>query len=149
MASPSAKLQALPSRNPIPLSAAQESQVVELYHKRVRAKCADEIRGRYSSLSTSPKITTELLLDFAACAMNRTFTAAWRCRDVRLAMNSCMVVHATPDEQDAAREEWFATRGKQAQEREEKARKRAEQEKVHREWWGLPPKEAEEAGTKG
>lgn len=34
-----------PSRNPLPLSASQESQVRELYHKRVRQKCADEVRG--------------------------------------------------------------------------------------------------------
>ncbi|KAG8533808.1 uncharacterized protein KY384_001549 [Bacidia gigantensis] len=33
------------SRNPLPLSAAQEAQVQQLYHKRVRDYCADEIRG--------------------------------------------------------------------------------------------------------
>ena len=31
--------------NPAPLSAAQEQQVRDLYYKRVRSKCADEIRG--------------------------------------------------------------------------------------------------------
>lgn len=35
----------MPSRNPLPLSTAQESQVRELYHKRVRAYCAPEIKG--------------------------------------------------------------------------------------------------------
>ena len=35
----------VPSRNPIPLSASQEAAVTELYHKRVRNLCADEIRG--------------------------------------------------------------------------------------------------------
>ena len=35
----------LPARQPLPLSASQESQVRELYHKRVRNKCADEVRG--------------------------------------------------------------------------------------------------------
>lgn len=35
-----------PTRKPIPLSASQESQVRELYYKRVRNKCADEVRGR-------------------------------------------------------------------------------------------------------
>ena len=79
--------------------------------------------------------------DFAACARNRTFTAVWKCRDLRLAMNSCMLGYATPDQQDAAREEWFATRGERAVEREELAKKRVEQEKLRREWWGLPPKE--------
>jgi len=38
----------LPSRNPLPLSSSQESQVRELYHKRVRNKCADEVRGTSS-----------------------------------------------------------------------------------------------------
>lgn len=35
----------LPSRNPLPLSSAQEAQVRELYYKRVRNLCANEIRG--------------------------------------------------------------------------------------------------------
>jgi COX assembly protein 1 len=35
----------MPSRNPLPLSAAQESQVRELYHARVRGYCAKEIKG--------------------------------------------------------------------------------------------------------
>lgn len=34
-----------PTRKPLPLSASQESQVRELYYKRVRNKCADEVRG--------------------------------------------------------------------------------------------------------
>lgn len=52
-------------------------------------------------------------------------------------MNSCMVAHATQEEQDAAREEWFATRDVRRRERELKEQKRKEQEKFHREWWGL------------
>jgi len=40
----------MPSRNPLPLSTAQESQVRELYHKRVRAYCAPEIKGMDSFL---------------------------------------------------------------------------------------------------
>jgi COX assembly protein 1 len=36
-----------PTRKPLPLSASQESQVRELYYKRVRNKCADEVRGMY------------------------------------------------------------------------------------------------------
>lgn len=31
--------------NPMPLSSPQEAEVRELYHKRVRAKCAAEIAG--------------------------------------------------------------------------------------------------------
>lgn len=54
-------------------------------------------------------------------------------------MNSCMVLHATQQEQDAAREEWFATRDVRARQRDEKEKKRKEQEKFHREWWNLPP----------
>jgi COX assembly protein 1 len=36
-----------PTRKPLPLSASQESQVRELYYKRVRNKCADEVRGMH------------------------------------------------------------------------------------------------------
>ena len=53
-------------------------------------------------------------------------------------MNSCMIAHATQEEQDAARQEWFATRLDRKREREEQERRRIEQEKFHREWWGLP-----------
>ncbi|KAI4206494.1 MAG: hypothetical protein LQ348_000945 [Seirophora lacunosa] len=111
----------LPSRNPIPLSASQEAQVQEVYHKRVRGYCADEIR------------------DFASCALNRTFSATWLCRQQRLAMNNCMISHASQKEQDAARDEWFATRDERKREREEKEKRRKEQEKFHRAWWGMPP----------
>lgn len=45
---PAAERRSLPSRNPLPLSAAQEGQVRDLYYKRVRAHCADEIRGNLS-----------------------------------------------------------------------------------------------------
>lgn len=37
----------LPSANPMPLSAAQEAQVLEIYHNRVKAKCAAEIKGAW------------------------------------------------------------------------------------------------------
>ena len=52
-------------------------------------------------------------------------------------MNSCMVQHATLDERDRAREEWFATIDLRAKQRQEKERKKVEQEKFHRQWWGL------------
>jgi COX assembly mitochondrial protein 1 len=32
-------------RNPLPLSAAQEAQVKEIYYKRVRGHCAQQIKG--------------------------------------------------------------------------------------------------------
>jgi COX assembly protein 1 len=52
-------------------------------------------------------------------------------------MNSCMAVHATAEEQDRAREEWFVTMEERRKKREEKELKRREQEQFHREWWGL------------
>lgn len=60
-------------------------------------------------------------------------------------MNNCMKMHATQEEQDAAREEWFAKRIERQKERERKARRKAEQEAFLREWWGLPEKDREEA----
>ncbi|RAL05292.1 uncharacterized protein BO80DRAFT_133450 [Aspergillus ibericus CBS 121593] len=88
-------------RNPLPLSAAQESEVKQLYYKRVRSLCAPEIKA------------------FAECAVNRTITATWVCREQRLAMNSCMVAHAKPEEEDRAREEWFATHEERRRAKEE------------------------------
>ena len=87
-----------------------------------------------------------VLAEFAACATNKTFSATWKCRTQRHAMNSCMVSHATPEEQDAAREEWFAGLDSRAALREAKDKKKQEQEKFHREWWGLPQKEQEGDG---
>lgn len=37
-------------------------------------------------------------------------------------MNSCMVAHAKPEEEDRAREEWFAGREERRREREKKER---------------------------
>lgn len=36
----------VPSRNPLPLSASQESQVRDIYYARVRKQCAEEIKGK-------------------------------------------------------------------------------------------------------
>lgn len=36
-------------------------------------------------------------------------------------MNSCMLAHAKPEEEDRAREEWFATYEQRRREREEEA----------------------------
>ncbi|KAL5362180.1 cytochrome c oxidase biogenesis protein Cmc1 like-domain-containing protein [Aspergillus floccosus] len=88
-------------RNPLPLSATQEAEVKQIYYKRVRSHCAAEIKA------------------FAECAVNRTVTATWVCRSQRLAMNSCMVAHAKPEEEDRAREEWFATHEERRRQREE------------------------------
>ncbi|CAD6501541.1 BgTH12-01793 [Blumeria graminis f. sp. triticale] len=110
----------MPSPNPLPLSSAQEAQVRELYYARVRGHCAAEIKA------------------FAECALGRTITASFTCRSQRRQMNSCMISFATVAEEDAAREEWFATRLRRQREREKKEERRLEQEKLHREWWGLP-----------
>jgi hypothetical protein len=82
----------LPS-NPTPLSAPQEQQVRDLYYKNVRAKCATEIET------------------FAQCALGRTFTMIYACRESRLLMNSCMLQYQNQDELDKARREWFALAG--------------------------------------
>ncbi|ROT39708.1 hypothetical protein SODALDRAFT_331819 [Sodiomyces alkalinus F11] len=115
----------VPSRNPLPLSASQEAQVRDVFYARVRRSCADEIKA------------------FAECAMNRTFSVAFVCRSQHRVMNACMKSHATPAEQDAAREEWFAQRLERQRERERKARKKLSQEEFLREWWGLPEKDEE------
>ncbi|KAI0099222.1 cytochrome c oxidase biogenesis protein Cmc1 like-domain-containing protein [Nemania sp. FL0031] len=115
----------MPSRNPLPLSASQEAQVREVFNARVRTLCADEIKA------------------FADCARNRTFTIPFACRALSHAMNSCMQAHATPAEHDRAREDWFAARMTRARERERKERRKIEQERFHREWWGLPERDPE------
>ncbi|KXJ86238.1 cytochrome c oxidase biogenesis protein Cmc1 like-domain-containing protein [Microdochium bolleyi] len=115
----------MPSRNPLPLSASQEASVREVFNKRVRDQCADEIKA------------------FADCARGRTFTIPFACRAMSNMMNSCMAAHATPEEHDRAREEWFAQRMVRAREREMKEKRKIEQEKFHREWWGLPEQDPE------
>ncbi|KAJ1327903.1 COX assembly mitochondrial protein 1 [Microdochium nivale] len=123
--SPPPSSNSMPSRNPLPLSASQEASVREVFNKRVRDQCADEIKA------------------FADCARGRTFTIPFACRDMSNRMNSCMALHATPAEHDLAREEWFAQRTARAREREMKERRKIEQEKFHREWWGLPDQDPE------
>jgi len=59
-------------------------------------------------------------------------------------MNNCMLAHATQEEHDRAREDWFATRMERARERERKERRKLEQERFLREWWNLPDRDPEE-----
>lgn len=119
-------------RNPLPLSAAQEAQVKDIYYKRVRGQCAQEIKGTIyfvyllrshdsylSGQYPSPSLT--MFPDFAACAVGRTITATWICRNQRLSMNSCMIAHATRAEEDSARAEWFSGREERRKKREEEA----------------------------
>ncbi|KAJ6442582.1 Cytochrome c oxidase biogenesis protein [Purpureocillium lavendulum] len=110
----------VPSRNPLPLSASQEAQVRDIFYARVRKNCADEIKA------------------FAACALGRTFSVSFACRAEHRAMNGCMMLHATPEEHDAAREEWFAMRLERQRKREHDRNVAAAQEEFIREWWGLP-----------
>lgn len=56
---------------------------------------------------------------FAECATGRTVTIPWVCRQQQLAMNGCMLAHATREEEDRAREEWFAGREARRKAREE------------------------------
>ena len=87
-------------RNPLPLSASQEAEVKSLYYRNVRIRCAAEIKS------------------FAECARGRTVTATWLCRSQRLAMNGCMIAHATREEEDKSREEWFNSRLQRIEEQE-------------------------------
>lgn len=82
-----------------------------------------------------PHANPYLTLDFAACCSSRTFSATFMCRGPQKAMNACMNRFATREEQDAARQEWFATLDKRKEEREAKERKRLEDEKFWKDWW--------------
>lgn len=95
----------------------------------------------------APRTFTDRYTVFADCALGRTLTAPFKCRPQNRAMNTCMIAHATQAEQDAAREDWFATRLRRQKDREDKEKRRIEQEKFHREWWGLPAEDRE--GDKG
>lgn len=46
-----------------------------------------------------------------------------------------MMKYANQSEQDAAREEWFATMDKRREEREQKEEKRKKDEVFWKEWW--------------
>ncbi len=56
-------------------------------------------------------------------------------------MNACMAAHATAEEHDRAREDWFAARVARQRDRDRRELRRLEQERFHREWWRLPPDE--------
>lgn len=71
------------------------------------------------------------------------------CRGPQKAMNTCMMQYATQDEQDAAREEWFATMDLRRKEREEKEEKRKMDEVFWREWWDKDLKRKPGQGGEG
>lgn len=69
-------------------------------------------------------LTHYCYIAFAECAVNRTITATWVCRQQRLAMNACMVTHANNrEEEDRAREEWFATHEERRRAKEEELKR--------------------------
>ena len=105
------------SSRPVPLTASQEAEIKELYYAKVRGKCADQVR------------------DFAHCCTGRTFSITWACRSQRKAMESCMNGYATRDEEDKAREEWFAKIGDRKRKLEEEERWKDDQRKLKKEWW--------------
>ena len=116
----------------------QEYEDIALQRSSVRTNPAHPVFEVYSNTTSTV---------FADCALGKTFSAPFKCREQNRAMNNCMITHATQAEQDAAREEWFATRLKRQKEREAKEARRIEQERFHREWWGLPLEDRE--GDKG
>lgn len=59
-----------------------------------------------------------------------------------------MIQHASQKEQDAAREEWFATMDLRRLEVEEKKRQKAEAEKFFKEWWDISKSSGQEEGAK-
>lgn len=132
-------------KNPLPLSAAQEAQVKQLYYKRVRDLCGPEVA------------------EFAKCAKGRTVTATWACRQERFKMNSCMMARAGPAEEDKAREEWFNGIQERRRKREEESikveerraevieltRRKAEQEAREAEEKASASKEVPAAAKKG
>lgn len=63
--------------------------------------------------------------EFADCARGRTISATWKCREQQKAMNGCMVLHATPEEFDKAREQWFKQRLEKKRQMEEEQAKAA------------------------
>lgn len=60
-------------------------------------------------------------------------------------MNSCMVTHATQENQDAARVEWFATKDQRRREREEKEARRKDAEALKAGWWSKEEEEQRRA----
>ena len=59
-----------------------------------------------------------------------------------------MIQHASQKEQDAAREEWFATMDLRRLEAEERKRQKAKAEKFFKEWWDIPKSSGQEEGEK-
>lgn len=76
--------------------------------------------------------------EFADCALGRTFTVSFACRTQRQAMNSCMIAKASREEEDLAREEYFAGRDERQRKRQEDLdaveRRREEVIRMQRGW---------------
>lgn len=52
-------------------------------------------------------------------------------------MNECMLRHATPEEMDRAREQWFQDRTKKAKERKEQMAREEEERKQGKRLWNM------------
>jgi len=52
-------------------------------------------------------------------------------------MNKCMIGHATREEEDRAREQWFKQIPERRRETEEKKEWQEREKQKHHEWWGL------------
>ena len=52
-------------------------------------------------------------------------------------MNNCMLAHINHEEEDRAREQWFASAPQRRADREAKERRMEDNKKYHREWWGI------------
>ncbi|KAF2663517.1 hypothetical protein BT63DRAFT_484248 [Microthyrium microscopicum] len=104
---------------PIPLSSKQESEIRDIYHKAVRSKCSDQIAK------------------FAACAKANVVSVNFTCSSEKLNMNHCLRLHATQEEEDRARAEWFSKLDHRRKEREKEAQDRIENEKKLKDWWGM------------
>ena len=102
-----------------------------------------EVCLRRDKIVRSNRQLTIILSDFAACCSTKTFTATFSCRTQQKAMNNCMNQHATRAEEDAAREEWFATMDSRREERLAKEKKRVEDEKFWKDWWDKDKKTTE------
>ncbi|GAA86702.1 hypothetical protein AKAW_04816 [Aspergillus luchuensis IFO 4308] len=102
-------------RNPLPLSAAQEAEVKQLYYKRVRSLCAPEIKGE----NHPPYTPIPIPISFPSSKPKGKVIRRMR----RQPHNNSNMAHAKPEVEDRAREEWFATHEERRKAKEEELAK--------------------------
>lgn len=146
-----------PIHSPCQLPRKRKSRISTTGAYETNAPMKSKVKTHQNPFTQPPSIFTSdknPYLEFADCARGRTVTATWLCRAQRLAMNSCMLAHATRAEEDAAREEWFQGREERRMKRELEAQeverrrrevleltkreeeKDKEKERGKRGWWG-------------